>query len=138
MNVSPYNYFQERYSDDPWKVLVVCMMLNQTSGKQVERVHEEFFKRWSSPMLAALGSDVEMAEVLRPLGFYNRRAKAIQRMSFEYLNKKWNEPSDLYGVGKYGSDSYNIFIRKVIPEGVTDKELRKYIEWLKESEKDVS
>ena len=27
----------------------------------------------------------------------------------EYLTKKWKYPEELYGIGKYGNDSYRIF-----------------------------
>lgn len=27
----------------------------------------------------------------------------------DYLNTKWVRPSELYGIGKYGEDSYRIF-----------------------------
>ena len=40
------------------------------------------------------------------------------------------DPTDLPGIGKYGKDSYEIFIRgntEVLP---LDKELKKYLEWL--------
>lgn len=33
--VSPYGLIQEHLYQDPWKVLVACMLLNQTSGRQV-------------------------------------------------------------------------------------------------------
>jgi len=38
---------------------------------------------------------------------------------------------DLPGIGKYGSDSYRIFVRGELDVRPTDKELRKYLEWQK-------
>jgi hypothetical protein len=32
---SPHNLLQEEYASDPWKVIVICMLLNLTHGKQV-------------------------------------------------------------------------------------------------------
>jgi methyl-CpG-binding domain protein 4 len=32
---SPHNLLQEKYASDPWKVIVICMLLNLTQGKQV-------------------------------------------------------------------------------------------------------
>jgi len=29
--------------------------------------------------------------------------------SDEYLTKSWTYPDELYGIGKYGNDSYRIF-----------------------------
>ena len=33
--VSPYGLIEEQLYDDPWKLLVACMLLNVTSGKAV-------------------------------------------------------------------------------------------------------
>jgi hypothetical protein len=33
--LSPHNLLQEKYASDPWKVIVICMLLNLTQGKQV-------------------------------------------------------------------------------------------------------
>lgn len=33
--VSPYGLIEEYLYDDPWKLLVACMLLNVTAGKQV-------------------------------------------------------------------------------------------------------
>lgn len=32
---SPFNLLQEAHASDPWRVLVICMLLNLTTGKQV-------------------------------------------------------------------------------------------------------
>jgi ribosomal protein L24 len=32
---SPHKLLQEKYASDPWKVIVICMLLNLTQGKQV-------------------------------------------------------------------------------------------------------
>ena len=129
---SPYNYFQERYRDDGWRLLVVVMMLNQTNGKQVERVHKRFFERYPTPFHAKLSDPEEMAEILRPLGFYNRRSLAIKNMSSMFIHRKWEEPSELYGCGEYAQQSWDIVVNGILPESpddVSDKELKRYVEW---------
>lgn len=49
----------------------------------------------------------------------------------EYNSKDWVYPEELYGIGKYGNDSYRIFCtpewREVRP---TDHMLNKYYAWL--------
>ena len=116
---SPSNLLQEQYRDEPWKMMVLCIMLNQTHYKQVYRVKDEFFKRWPSPEDAMWADIDEMVEVIRPLGFYNRRTRTIRKFC---------------GVGKYGRDSWMIFQENTIPPDVTDKKLKEYIRWLKSSE----
>jgi len=48
-------------------------------------------------------------------------------MSIDYLTWDHKNARDLYGIGKYGSDSYRIFYLNDIPDDVTDKELKRYI-----------
>ena len=54
------------------------------------------------------------------------RVKRLRGMSVDFLSWNGKEASDLYGIGKYGSDSYKIFYKNEICN-VQDKELRRYI-----------
>ena len=56
------------------------------------------------------------------------RSKRIRKMTEQFLTWNGKEASDLHGIGKYGSDSYQIFFLKTIPDNVQDKELKKYID----------
>ena len=55
------------------------------------------------------------------------RAKRIYKMSFQIENWNGDDATELYGIGKYGSDSYQIFYKNKIPANVEDKELKRYI-----------
>jgi methyl-CpG-binding domain protein 4 len=68
-----------------------------------------------------------LEELLEPLGMQRVRAKRIYKMSIQIENWDGVDATDLYGIGKYGSDSYNIFYLNNIPTGVQDKELKRYI-----------
>lgn len=129
-DVSPWNYFQERYVDDPWRLLCCVVMLNLTSGRQLEGIDRELFSRWPTCRHLALADQSELVQVIKPLGLYNRRAKQLIRMSLFYAFL-WDgtDPTMLPGIGKYGSDSYRIFIRGDLDITVEDKELRRYLEW---------
>ena len=48
-------------------------------------------------------------------------------MSKDFLTWDQVDAKKLHGIGKYGSDSYEIFYNNKIPNGVKDKELLKYI-----------
>ena len=37
---------------------------------------------------------------------FDRRARVIKRFSEDFLTKDWIYPKELYGIGKYGNDSY--------------------------------
>jgi hypothetical protein len=47
----------------------------------------------------------------------------------EDLHFRWNfeKADDLYGIGKYGSDSYEIFFKQNYSVQPTDKELIRYL-----------
>ena len=66
-------------------------------------------------------------EVIKSLGFYNRRENAIRKMTQDFLTWDGEDATKLHGVGKYGSDSYELFYKKRIPENVGDHELKRYI-----------
>ena len=66
-------------------------------------------------------------EAIRPLGFYNVRTNRIIRFSHDYINKKFNRASELYGIGKYAEDSYEIFINGNLNVEPTDKILIRYL-----------
>jgi len=131
METSPLNLFQERYADHPWRMLCCVICLNLCSGRAFESVHEGLFLLWPDPLSMSLADPQELADWLSPLGLQHRRARSLRRMSLSYTCL-WDgvDPDDLPGIGKYGADSYDIFIRGKRP-AAQDKELRKYLEWAK-------
>lgn len=120
---------------DKWKILVVCSLHNQTSRKQVDKVYERLFETYPNPKSMTAAVHEELVEIIRPLGFYNRRARSLVRMSKDFLEKNWERASDLYGCGKYADDCYKVFCtgewRDVEP---TDHALNDYVDWMKKGE----
>lgn len=129
--LSPYRLFQERYAHDPWQLLCCTICLNLCTGKVFETVHHQLFKRWPTAYKMAEAQIAELEVVLKPLGLQRRRARSLVRMSTAYAFF-WDgeDPNDLPGIGKYGADSYRIFVRGELYIPVEDKELRKYLEWI--------
>ena len=111
----------------PWQMFVGCIMLNQTSRKPVKVVLPEFLERWPNPKKFLKSQTHEVIDVIRPLGFYNRRERAIRKMSEDFLTWNGENANMLYGIGKYGSDSYEIFFKKNYAVEPTDKELKRYL-----------
>jgi methyl-CpG-binding domain protein 4 len=135
---------QEEFRDDPWKLLVGCILLNQVSARSARPIWEKLFERWPSwtSLLKEPRESVmhELTNLFRPLGFQNRRAERVLRMT-EDVGHQYRElkndrmqidPSNLYGCGKYASDSYNMFVKGQIVEDVEDKELKNYVRWARE------
>ena len=71
--------------------------------------------------------EMELALLLKPLGLYNRRAKTLIRFSREYA-KGFNNIGELYGIGRYAMDSWEIFQNDNTRIEPTDKVLLQYLE----------
>ena len=110
-----------------WQHFVGVICLNQTGRLQVKRVLPEFFDKWPTPEAFLKSDKKTVIEVIKSLGFYNRRENAIRKMTQDFLTWDGEDATELHGVGKYGSDSYELFYKKRIPENVGDHELKRYI-----------
>ena len=88
------------------------------------------FSRYPTCHDMAFANQDELGEIIRPLGLWRRRARQLIRMSVSCAFL-WDgrDPLDLPGIGKYGSDSWRIFIRGELDIEVEDKELKRYLEW---------
>lgn len=118
---------QQEFQYDPHRMLLACIMLNQTSNKHVRQVIYSFFDRWPTPQSIIEADPNEIREHIRPLGFYNIRTNRIIQFTKEYITKKFTKISELHGIGKYAEDSYEIFINGNLNVQPTDKILRKYL-----------
>ena len=118
---------QEIYQPDGWKMLTCCMLLNLTNRKQVDTVRDELFKRYPTPKKMMKANQSELAELLKPLGLYNRRAKSLKKMSEGYV-KGFKSVDELYGIGQYAKDSWEIFQNNNKNVNPTDKVLLAYLD----------
>ena len=110
-----------------WQHMVGVICLNQTGRKKVKKILPKFFKKFPDEF-ELLKSDKEtIAEMLKDLGMKNVRANRIWRMTEDYLEWDGRDATELFGIGKYGSDSYEIFYRNKTPENVQDRELKRYL-----------
>ena len=117
---------QEVYQDDPWKMLVCCILLNLTHRRQVDKLRDKLFTRYPTAMHMAFAMEDELSEMLKPLGFYNKRAVTLKRMSLEYI-RGFTDVSTLYGIGKYANDSWEIFQNNNTNIQPEDDVLKEYI-----------
>ncbi|GAB1601836.1 methyl-CpG-binding domain protein 4-like [Argonauta hians] len=128
---SPFCLVQESLFHDPWKLLVATIFLNKTTGKAAIPLLWKFFDLYPDADSARDADWHHIAHLITPLGLNEKRAKIIIRFSEEYLLKNWKYPDELYGIGKYGRDSYRIFCvnewKQVMP---TDHKLNSYHKWL--------
>nr|XP_048333436.1 methyl-CpG-binding domain protein 4 isoform X6 [Ziziphus jujuba var. spinosa] len=101
---------QEDHAHDPWRVLVICMLLNKTNGLQrsifqdvllqTRKVISDLFTLCPNAKAATEVATEEIEKIIESLGLQNKRAVAIKRLSQEYLEESWTYVTQLHGVGK--------------------------------------
>jgi endonuclease III len=110
-----------------WQHMVAVIMLNQTGRKPVKTVLPMFLDRWFDPKLFIHSNPDRVKEVIWSLGMVNVREKRLRRMTEDFLQWDGVDATQLYGIGKYGSDSYEIFFKNNYTVQPTDKELIRYL-----------
>ena len=111
-----------------WQHMVGVICLNQTNRKQVKAVLPKLFKKWATHTeLLSSATISKLEQMLQPLGMQKKKAERIYRMSEQFDNWDGKDATELYGIGKYGSDSYRLFYKNEIPTNVGDHELQRYI-----------
>ena len=118
---------QEDYLDNPWKMLVCCILLNQTNNKQIRPILKNVFNLIPDPEKAILIDPYDLALIIKSTGCQNVKATRIISLS-----KKWicgfDSVTELPGVGVYGKESWDIFVLKDFSIKPTDKKLAKFLE----------
>jgi methyl-CpG-binding domain protein 4 len=117
---------QEEYLDNPWRMMVCCICLNQTNNKQVRPILDILFSIIPDPVSAISCESERISECLKSTGFQNVKADRIKKMSQKWI-EGFENPSELPGIGKYGQDSWDIFINGNLRRETADKKLRIYL-----------
>ena len=111
-----------------WQHMVAVIMLNQTGRKPVKTVFPVFMHHWPTPSKFVRASEQEVKDVIWSLGMANVRYKRLIEMTYNFMGWNLDDATKLYGIGKYGSDSYEIFFKNNYTVKPTDKELIRYLE----------
>ena len=111
-----------------WQHMVAVIMLNQTGRKPVKTVLPIFMDRWPTPSKFVQASEQQVKDVIWSLGMVNVRYKRLVEMTYSFVDWDLDDATRLYGIGKYGSDSYEIFFKNNYTVEPTDKELIRYLE----------
>ena len=110
-----------------WQHMVAVIMLNQTGRKPVKTVFPVFVDLWPGPVDFLHASEQEVRDVIWPLGMVNVRSQRLRRMTLDFCTWDLEDATQLYGIGKYGSDSYEIFFNGNYSVEPKDKELKRYL-----------
>jgi methyl-CpG-binding domain protein 4 len=114
--------------DGAWQHFVGVIMLNQTGRKAVKTVLPEFLYWFPNPNTLINANEEFVKSIIKPLGMVNVRYTRLLKMSQDYLTWDGDDATMLYGIGKYGSDSYEIFFKNNYLVEPTDKELQRYLQ----------
>ncbi|WOK95125.1 hypothetical protein Cni_G03832 [Canna indica] len=106
---SCHHLLQERHSFDQWRVLIICMLLNVTTGRQVGKVLPGLFLLCPDAETTTKVPEEEIENAIQTLGLQKKRARMIKQFSCEYLRNDWTHVTQLHGIGKYAADAYAIF-----------------------------
>lgn len=112
---SPYGLIQEDLWPDAWRILVACMLLNCTTRAAMEKVLPRLFAKYLDAHAMAAADHGELAQVIARLGFGNRRAGNLIKMSQYYLGSNWKHVKELPGIGDYAAAAWEIFVRGTLP-----------------------
>lgn len=152
--ISPLNLVQEQQLGKPfvaWRIAVVCALLNRTHGRQVRPMVEDLFVKWPSSHAMCFCEErpldrAKLCELLKPLGFGNRRASTILSMSkwfsvqYSFLGTSWelgmrdgSWARQVPGCGEYVVDSLDLVLyRKVVPDRkYSDTWLNEFADWMR-------
>jgi methyl-CpG-binding domain protein 4 len=127
--MAKYDIIQDKYADDPWKVLVCCILLNQTSNVQVRPLIEDFFMKWPTPFSISREKREAISSFIRTTGFQNVKADRILKFSNQWITGE-RDPKNFVGVGEYGREAWRIFVDKDFNFSPKDKKLKMYIDSL--------
>ena len=113
--------------ENAWQHMVGVICLNQTGRKKVKKVLPSFFSQFPDPEALLRSNKEVIATLLQELGMKHVRSNRIWRMTEDYLYWDGKDATELFGIGKYGSDSYRIFFKNEVPDNIQDKELKRYV-----------
>ena len=106
----------------PFQVLVAELMLQKTNASQVENLFPRFIEIYPNPESIVNLKEDDLANLLQPLGLFNRRARDLKKTARIILDLGNNIPSakkdllDLPGVGDYIANAILCFaFNKKIP-----------------------
>ena len=111
----------------PWQHMIGVICLNCTGRKELKKVLPILFTVAPTPVHFLNTPEKTIKRIIKSLGMVNVRYKRLERMTKDFLTWDGKDASMLYGIGKYGSDSYKLFYKNEIPDDIGDHELKRYV-----------
>jgi A/G-specific adenine glycosylase len=125
--------FPWRNEKDPYKILVVEKLLQQTTYGHVLKVYDVFFKKFPNVYSLAQAEVSDIESVIRRLGFQRQRAEQLKKMASviasEYKGEVPSNKEDLLklnGVGSYVANAVLCFVFNK-DEPIVDMNVRRVV-----------
>jgi endonuclease III len=81
---------------DPFRVLIGTILSQRTRDERTSLATEQLFKRFKGPRELARADEAEVRELIRPVGFYNMKAKSVVRVAKKIVEEFGGKvPSDM-------------------------------------------
>lgn len=123
--------FQESMRDDPFWMIVGCLLVNRATWAKAGPIHAQLRRNWPTPVDLASADAYELAGMLVPLGFGTTRWRRVRdfAMTWKYLGPP-RYAEDLLerpGCGMYAVHTWAIFVEGRRDVRPTDRRLRQYL-----------
>lgn len=93
------------------------------------------FLKWPDAKSLISANFEEIEKTIFTLRFKNRRTRKLLDMSNAYIQKSWNDPRELPGIGNYAFGAWEIFCNnKLGNHPSNDGALKLYWNWRKKHE----
>jgi methyl-CpG-binding domain protein 4 len=123
---------EKYYNGDPWRVLVVCILLNRTTGRTADPILRTLFEAWptAKDMSSCDGRVLQL--LIEPLGFSNKRTEYLKDLARSWYVLETSghdmtklDPRQFLGCGLYAKEAWDMFVLRKRDFLPVDKELCK-------------
>lgn len=132
---SALDLMQEYYAHCPWRLLVSCVLMSRVSSHATKsRCVAAFFEHYPTPSEALDAEAGDLVAILAPLGLFPNRLKSLVAVSERFLEMPAFDVGlqgdlKIYGIGQFGFDSFQIFIRGRLDFQPGDRTLQAFVRW---------
>lgn len=78
---------KERYGTDPFLILISCLLSLRARDAQTYEVVQRLFERAKTPHELVAVPTTELEEIIRPIGFFKKKAALIKDVASELINQ---------------------------------------------------
>ncbi len=87
---------KETEEGDPFRILIGTILSQRTRDERTSLATDRLFRRFKSPKALAGAKESEVRELIRPVGFYNTKAKSIIKVAKKLVQEFGGKvPSDM-------------------------------------------